>query len=349
MSKSNAAITLIDLFPNAEMGLHNIGFLFGAGTSYAAGYPLTSKLTTDVLASLRKEELDLLYNLLDKEGLELKPKIGSPDIELISDIINKHKNIGGIKNIDSLISNIKSSIIDCLKSISNVNYEHHIRFFQALKRRLANSKTNVWIFTTNYDLVLETAAAIVGLPVTNGFEGINLRYFDIRNLSLQRGLVSDSKFEPIPEPTIRIVKLHGSMSWMKDKGSIFEKFTDIDKSNSCLILPQRTKVVDTLEAPYDSLFRYTNEILGSKCEFIVSCGFSYRDQHINDHLLIPKLRSGKINLFALSKEINDDIKALSQYEAFKYGTEDSIKTGTSTHMNGTDLWDFVKLVNLISK
>jgi hypothetical protein len=290
-----------------------------------------------------------LKSVLSREDLVLEPKTGSPDIEVISDILNKHKNIGGIAKIDTLISEVKSIIIDCLSSVNKVNYEHHLKFFQALKRKLANSKTSVWIFTTNYDLVLETAAAMAGLPVVNGFEGVNLRYFDIRNLNLQQGLVANSKFEPIPEPTIRIVKLHGSISWMKDQGKIFERFTEIDKSNPCLILPQRTKVVDTLESPYDSLFRYTSDVLGSKCEYIVSCGFSYRDQHINDHLLIPKLRSGKINLFALSKEMNNDIQRLSQFGAFKYGTEDSIKTGTFTHNEGTDLWDFEKLVNLISK
>lgn len=349
MDESQVKISLKDLFPNAEMGLHNIGFLFGAGTSYAAGYPLTWELTKKVLQSLGKDQLALLESVLSKEDLVLEPETGSPDIEVISDILNKHKNIGGIEKIDTLISDVKSSIIDCLNSVTKVNIEHHLQFFQALKKKLANSKTSVWIFTTNYDLVLETAAAMAGLPVVNGFEGVNLRYFDIRNLKLQRGLVANSKFEPIPEPTIRIVKLHGSISWMKDQGAIFESFSEFDKNNPCLILPQRTKVVDTLESPYDSLFRYTSEILGSICEYIVSCGFSYRDQHVNDHLLIPKLRSGKINLFALSKEMNDDIKRLSQFGAFKYGTEDSIKTGTFTIDEGTDLWDFEKLVDLISK
>ncbi len=349
MDESQIEISLKNLFPNAEMGLRNIGFLFGAGTSYAAGYPLTWELTKKVLQSLGQDQLDLLKSILSKEDLELESETGSPDIEVISDILNKHKNIGGIEKIETLISDVKSNIINCLNSVTEVNYEYHLQFFQAIKRKLANSKTSVWIFTTNYDLVLETAAAMAGLPVVNGFEGVNLRYFDIRNLRLQRGLIANSKFEPIPEPTIRIVKLHGSISWMKDQGTIFERFTKIDNSNPCLILPQRTKVVDTLESPYDSLFRYTSEILGTNCEYIVSCGFSYRDQHINEHLLIPKLRSGKINLFALSKEMNDDIQRLSQFGAFKFGSEDSIKTGTFTLDEGTDLWDFKKLVNLISK
>ncbi|MEO9870328.1 MAG: SIR2 family protein [Ekhidna sp.] len=349
MKENETKLTLKDLFPNAEMGLGNIGFLFGAGTSYTAGYPLTWELTKNVLAKLDQNKTLLLKQILNKESLELASENGSPDIEIISDILNKHKNIGGIKGIDSLISDIKTGIIEILTSIEKVNYDYHIQFFHALKKKLANSKSDIWIFTTNYDLVFETAASMAGVPVFNGFEGINLRYFDIRNLKLQRGTVSNSKFEAIPEPTIKIVKLHGSISWEKSEGLVQEKFTGIEKDNSCLILPQRTKVIDTLDSPYDSLFRLANEILGNECEYLVSCGFSYRDQHINDHLIIPKLRSGKINLFALSKETNAEIRTLSEFNAFKYGTEDSLKIGSIELQEGTELWDFKKLVDLISK
>jgi len=34
-------ITLSEIFPNANTGLSQIGFFFGAGSSFAAGYPLT--------------------------------------------------------------------------------------------------------------------------------------------------------------------------------------------------------------------------------------------------------------------------------------------------------------------
>lgn len=342
-------VELTDLFPNARMNLANIGFLLGAGASFAAGYPLTWKLTKDVLSELSTDENDLLASILQKESLELNIENGEPDIELISDILNKHKNVGGIKDIELLIDSIKSKIIDCILSVKDVNYEHHVRFFEGLKRRLANSKANIWIFTTNYDLVIETAAAMAGLSISNGFEGVNHRYFDIGNLTLKRGNIVSGKFEPINEPSVKLIKLHGSITWEKNDGYIFEKFTTINKENSCLILPQKTKVVQTLDSPYDSIFRFTNEILGRECEYLVSCGFSYRDQHINEHLIEPKLRDGKINLFALSKNETDEMRELSKYRAFKFGTESSVKKQGQILKEGTNLWDFTKLANIISK
>jgi len=45
-------ITLSDLLPNENAGLSKIGFFFGAGSSLAAGYPLTYQLTVDVLKKL---------------------------------------------------------------------------------------------------------------------------------------------------------------------------------------------------------------------------------------------------------------------------------------------------------
>lgn len=342
-------IELKDLFPNAQMGLNNIGFLFGAGASLPAGYPLTWKLTKEVLTELLVEEQELLAAILGKENLELDIQNGVPDIELISDILNKHKNIGGIEKIEDLISSIKSKIIDCILSIKDVNYEYHVKFFEGLKRKLGNSKSTIWIFTTNYDLVIETAAAMAGLAVYNGFEGINYRYFDINSLNLKKGTINRGTFEPLNEPVVKLIKLHGSISWEKNNGKIYERFDAISKEKSCLILPQKTKVVQTLDNPYDSIFRFTNNILGSECEYLVSCGFSYRDQHINEHLIQPKLRDGKINLFALSKERTSEMEELAKFRSFKYGTESSLKINDQVKDEGTDLWDFINLSNLISK
>ena len=39
------SLTTSQLFPGIETGLNRIGFLFGAGTSKEAGYPLMGELT----------------------------------------------------------------------------------------------------------------------------------------------------------------------------------------------------------------------------------------------------------------------------------------------------------------
>lgn len=61
-------IVLSDLFPNSNTGLSQIGFFFGAGSSFAAGYPLTSQLTIDVLKKLSTSEIELIEKILKTEN-----------------------------------------------------------------------------------------------------------------------------------------------------------------------------------------------------------------------------------------------------------------------------------------
>ena len=70
------SVKIADIFPNVNIGLSQIGFLFGAGSSLCAGYPLTKELTVQVLAQMRKDDLDTIKELLERENLEFSPKSG---------------------------------------------------------------------------------------------------------------------------------------------------------------------------------------------------------------------------------------------------------------------------------
>lgn len=96
-------IGLSELLPTTNMGLSQIGFFFGAGTSYAANYPLTSELTSSVLKKLTPPEIQWIEKILLTEGLVLNIPKGEPDIEILSDIINKAKITEGYSGIDLLI------------------------------------------------------------------------------------------------------------------------------------------------------------------------------------------------------------------------------------------------------
>jgi hypothetical protein len=115
-----------------------------------------------------------------------------------------------------------------------------------------------------------------------------------------------------------------------------------------MILPKRTKVIETLESPYDKLFRYASSVIGKQCKFIVSCGYSYRDKHINDILFSSKLRDNSIRVFALSKDETPEIIQLKDNPSFHYMVSNKL------HYNGKDtdgifdLWDFKKFIELFN-
>ncbi len=330
------------------MGLSQIGFFFGAGSSFAAGYPLTSKLTTHVLKKLSSPEIELIEKILKKKGQILDVEKGEPDIEILSDFINRASTTGGYKDIDSLTDSIRKYIVDVINEVAAPNLEYHIKFLKGLKSRLQNRNEPIWIFTTNYDLCFEMAAAKAHIPVHNGFEGIANRYFDIERLDLKYGKVDyhTRKFEPFKEPHIILVKLHGSISWFKDDVNTFESFLSENAPNRCMILPRRTKVIETLEAPYDKLFRYASSIIGNQCKFIVSCGYSYRDEHINDILFVPKLNNRSLRLFALSKDETPEMSNLKEHPSFHYLVNDKVYYNKNEQSASFNLWDFKKFADL---
>lgn len=342
-------ILLSDLFPNANTGLSQIGFVFGAGTSISAGYPLTNELTILVFNRLTPDEIELIEKILKVESLSLNRLNGEPDIEVLSDILNKAKANGGYTGIEPLIENIRKHIVDVINEVAAPNLEYHVKFFKGLKKLMSHRNESIWIFTTNYDLVFELAASNAQIPIYNGFEGIAERFFDIERIELTYGKInSNRRFEPFNEPYIKLVKLHGSTSWFKDDNIIIESFSDARNDNRCMILPRRTKVAETLETPYDKLFRYASSIIGKHCKYIVSCGYSYRDEHINDILFIPKLRSNSLRVFALSKDETPEILKLKEYPAFNYLVNNKLHYNGKDIDGDFDLWDFKKFVDLFN-
>lgn len=343
-------ITLSEIFPNVNIGLSQIGFFFGAGTSFAAGYPLTFQLTIDVLKKLSTTEIELIEKILKAEGQILNVLKGEPDIEILSDIINRARANGGYPDVDALIESIRKNIVDVINDVASPNLEHHIKFLKGLKRLMQHRNESVWIFTTNYDLIFEIAASIAKIPLYNGFEGIAQRFFDIERIDLDYGKINTSsrRFEPFNEPHIKLVKLHGSVSWFKEGDDVIESFNNVKIDNRCMILPRRTKVIETLDTPYDKLFRYASTVIGKQCKFIASCGYSYRDEHINDTLFAPKLRNNSLHVFALSKDETPEILKLKTNPSFHYMVNDKLHYQGNDISGSYELWDFKKFVELFN-
>ncbi|MHA1426767.1 MAG: SIR2 family protein [Candidatus Helarchaeota archaeon] len=342
---------LTDLFPNADMGLSNIGFLFGAGSSKEAGFPLTIELTKNVTESLSQTDLETLKTILETDGITYDFKAGVPDIETIADVIYKYKHMNPNPQTIVLEQSIKEKVVDEFKFHDEVNLENHISLFQSLKALMVNRAETIWIFTSNYDLLFEMAAMQADIPIYNGFEGVLHRYFHIDRLGLRYGYISSSRFREFKEPNIKLIKFHGSISWFKDELKIFESCDNNPQipNEKALILPRKKKVLDSLEHPYDKLFRFTNRVIGSKCCYLVSCGYSYRDVHINEQIIIPHLREGNIRLLALFKEAPSTLDILEQFPSFNYITKDKRRINGQVTEQESDIWKFSKLVKLIKE
>lgn len=305
-------IGIDNLFPTKGI-LDNIGFLFGAGTSKEAGYPLINDLTKNVLEKLGKDKCEIIKAALKRENLTLDNQSGTPDIEIISDIIAKSILDGDVA-LDSIRSEIHAHIVQEIESIRSPYLEHHIAFFDGLKKRCGNNPTTIWIFTTNYDMLFELAAFHTGINMNTGFSGTLKRFFDLETFKLVHGLIERNKFCRHKKLTVNLIKLHGSVCWKRDpfKEQYEESLQVINSAPTerLMIMPRRRKIFETMHQPYSQLFTFSASIIGSKCKYLASCGFSYNDEHIMENLILPAVQNNSFRLFALLGEKSDEIENL---------------------------------------
>lgn len=341
-------IDLSVILPNVSQTLDGTGFLFGAGTSREAGYPMMQQLTREVMNALKPGERAALDEVLKLAGETYVDAKATPDIEQLSDLVIAHWTNSGDPRFSTLEARLRELILECLLAVTNPNIDNHCRFFEALKKRAFGLPCAVWIFTTNYDLLFETAAARVGVTVENGFCGTTERYFQPSQFKIIAGAVAGGRFTPSNNLTVKLVKLHGSISWTEESSIFYERHPSamLATSRRVMVLPRRKKVMDTMTPPYDILFNQASKVLGGECKYLVSCGFSYADEHINQQLLLPVMQANRCRLFALSQEEPAGIAAFKTLPNFQAGFDSHLYTNGKIVTASTDAWQFSKFVNL---
>lgn len=344
----NVSLTLSSILPNISQSLDGTGFIFGAGASFEAGYPLMTKLTKEVISALSGSERSTLSEVLNVVGMTYDESAGIPNIEILADVVMSHYVTVRDDRFRLLEEKFRELILDNILSVESPNLSNHVTFFQQLKNRSFGQPCTVWIFTTNYDTLFETAAAIAGVHLENGFVGATERYYAPEVFHRVYGSIKGDRFTPDAQLTVRLIKLHGSISWFKDGDRIYERHPSAlgAKNQRVMIMPRRQKVMDTLVYPYDSLFSVSTRVLGTQCRYLASCGFSFSDNHINKNILDSVLKNKRCQLSILSQSEPTDIPEFIGLPNFNGGYSSHLNLKGQRVEGTTDLWKFSKFIAL---
>lgn len=132
------------------------------------------------------------------------------------------------------------------------------------------------VFTTNYDLLIEQALERKKVPFYDGFVGAVRPFFDAPGL----------RNKTVPTGWIRLWKLHGSINWEKQVVSGQAEIIRAGKPVSdALIHPSHLKYDESRKMPYLAMIDQLKEFLSRPSAVLVTSGFAFRDQHLNEVIL----------------------------------------------------------------
>lgn len=268
--------------------LDNLNFLIGAGCSShivddeEKGIPGMKALHEGFFAA--HEDYSVLGNklkdLFDGNLEKLLETLGA--IRVANELAEVDPEVDD--KIDEIQKYIREEIIKGLhgKEVLKIYRDFYKRTISK------NRKTPINVFTTNYDLYNEEALDSLCFPYNNGFAGTYLRRFNPASYKyayVEDMNLSKDVWERVPN-FFNLFKLHGSISWYKKDGQIYEKnYADIKSDKTVMIYPTPLKDRTTLMVPYSDLFRSFETALLKQNSVLITLGYSFSDDHINRLIL----------------------------------------------------------------
>lgn len=308
------------------LNARNLAFLFGSGcSSYRkagaeVGIPTMAPMAKTFLGKVGEnndapfvstEERETLKQWL---GLKLDDEKFAGNLERLMEALYGARFVldgadgegpqGLAAVIDRVIGKVTRFVLDsCTKGAFAEGDDTVLSLYQSFYQKLQfreRSLPRPWVFTTNYDLFNERAMDRRGIPYCNGFSGVVERRFNpaMFRYSLAEQLDISSRKWSAVDSFVYLCKLHGSVNWVEDGETLFpvRELAEVPSSpeGRVLIYPTPAKQSASFVSPYADLFREFQTRVVQDQSVLVTVGYSFGDQHINNiifqALTIPNFR-----------------------------------------------------------
>jgi len=175
------------------------------------------------------------------------------------------------------------------------------------RRRARDSRVKV--FTTNYDLCFERAAAELGIVPIDGFSFGSPRRFDPRffDFDVVRR-TSSSEAVTFISGVFQYLKLHGSVDWSARNGRI-EVMQNVSPQDACLIYPARAKFQRSYQQPHLELMARYLAALREHNTCLVIVGFGFSDAHLYAPIFAALRSNPHFRLIVVSRTIDQKVES----------------------------------------
>lgn len=310
-----------DLLQRLAPGKMRIGFFIGAGCPLAISVPDgnggTKPLIPEIagLTTLVKQSLDNDNDLKTVAQTAWDRVIGrgiaKPTVEDVLSHVRTLRSLCGTTGIDGFTADhlvkLDRAVCDLVRTLvttplPNADGPYHIlaSWIQAIPR-----DKPVEIFTTNYDLLLEQALEEQRVPYFDGFVGSDSAFLDLESMAE----------DDLPPRWARLWKIHGSINWWMTAKNKIRRSRDRVEGEQLLIYPSHLKYDQSRQMPYYAMVDRLRVFLRSDQCVLLTCGYSFGDEHINAY--IGQGLAGNPNAACFAMIFNDRCNAPKAIELAK--------------------------------
>ena len=275
-----------------------IGLFLGAGCPMAVDGLASEPLIPDIAGITKSvcESLNDSGTLATVMGNLEEDGMSQPTVEDILTHVRGLRAVAGAGAVRGLSSSqldqLDTGICELIQTIVHKDLPTAATPYHSLASWIkATERAHpVEVFTTNYDLLMEQALEHSEVPYFDGFVGGLKPSFDVQAME-------DDK---LPARWARLWKLHGSINWHRDhRGRVLRSAPE---GRSPVIHPSHLKYQESRRLPYLAMMDRLRKYLSQPSAILTICGYSFRDQHVND-VIVQGLHSSHTTM-ALALQFN---------------------------------------------
>ena len=295
-----------------SLQMQHLVVLAGSGCSYHLGGPKMPDLWNIVVGKAPSKEAKHVATIVNY-------KLEESNIEHLLSRVEAFLSLQENKIVRDYLTTAQMGILQkCTEFLKEDKLDAHRTFLHRLSRRRTRDQ-RLRIFTTNYDLCFERAAAKIGCVAIDGFSFMTPRQYDPSYFDydiIRRSRSGDNSGNYL-EGVFILYKLHGSVNWEATGNGIIERERP-DPQKACLVYPARGKYQKSFDQPFiESISQYLASIREpNTCLLVVGSGFN--DNHLSGPLLSavrsnPHLRLMVVDPYAkekANKTTNNYLRAL---------------------------------------
>ena len=339
----------------------HVCILLGAGTSKACHLPDVAELQQQIMDGLDSQGHTFFEHQFTSHHRNLE-QILSRLRKIASLLDDNSATVDGLtaqqaRNLDNKVCQL---IVKAL-NIKDSWLSPMLHFIAWAGR--ADYKLPVEIFTTNYDLALETALEFYGVPYFDGFIGALRAPF---HTELVEAKVEDT-YNWLPSFILRVWKLHGSVNWEwvnDSKAEVVRLGTTVSDETPAAIYPSDTKYDESRRVPFIVLQDRFRRALHQPETLMIISGYSFNDEHINETIFSAVKRRHRSEYIAFCFDDipetlvevatkSPNLQVVGQTEAILNGELRDWEEPDSDSVPYYDLWDtegfaLVNFTNLAS-